>query len=88
MEDSDDIEGATELAIQCGALERCTVCGDIWTTDDFDPDDDESMAELAATVRRKAEADPELELPDDDDDLRSQLAHAISEAAGEKDCAH
>jgi hypothetical protein len=88
MEDSDDTEAATEVAIQCGALERCNVCGSTWTTEEFDPDDDESMDELAAGARRKAEADPEMELPEDDEALRAALIRALNDAAPEKDCDH
>jgi hypothetical protein len=88
MEDSDDIEAATEIAIQCGALERCSDCGSTWTTDDFDADDSESMDELLTTARDKAEGDPELELPEDDDALRAALRRVMSNAAVEKNCDH
>jgi len=86
MEDSDDIEAATEIAIECGALKRCSVCGETWTTDEFDPDDEESMEELAFAARAKVEADPELE--DLGDALAVHLAQAISSAASEKGCDH
>ena len=88
MEDSDDIEAATEIAIQCGVLERCSDCGSTWTTDDFDPDDVESMDALVSNARSKAEADPELDVPEDDDDLRAALARVMSNAAVEKGCDH
>jgi hypothetical protein len=88
MEDSDDIEAATEIAIECGALERCSECGSTWTTDDFDSDDPESMDELVSAARAKAEADPELEIPEDDDALRAALARVMSSAAVEQTCGH
>ena len=88
MEDSDDIEAATEIAIECGALERCSECGSIWTTDDFDSDDPESMDELVSAARAKAESDPELEIPEDDDALRAALARVMSSAAVEQSCGH
>ena len=88
MEDSDDIEAATEIAIHCGALERCSTCGSTWTTDDFDSDDSESMDELVSAARAKAEADPELDIPEDDDALRAALVRVMSNAAVEKDCDH
>jgi len=88
MEDSDDIEAATEIAIQCGALERCSDCGSTWTTDDFDSDDSDSMDELVTAARDKSEADPELDIPEDDDALRAALARVMSSAAVEKGCEH
>jgi hypothetical protein len=88
MEDSDDIEASTEIAIECGALERCSVCGSTWTTDDFDSDDVESMDELVSAARMKAEADAELDIPEDDDVLRAALVRVMSNAAIEKGCEH
>jgi hypothetical protein len=86
--DHGQVDVARQIAAQCGAIGICATCGHTWTTDEFDPDDDDSMAELLDAAHAVIDENPELDRFDDDGGLAHMLSHAVADAAPEKECAH
>ena len=83
-----ETEAAVQLAVQLGALAQCDVCGSTWNVGEVELEDEETFATFVKKARAVAEADPELDLFEDEDALRSALARVVEDASPEQDCAH
>jgi hypothetical protein len=86
--DPEILEAARKIAAHCRAIGHCGACGHAWTTDEYDPEDDDSMAALVTAARRVIADDEALDRFADDGGLRHALATVISDAAPEKACDH
>jgi hypothetical protein len=83
-----ETEAAVELAVQLGALGQCEVCGATWNVGEVELEDEETFAAFVRKAKSVAEADPELDLFEDEDALRSALARVVEDAAPEQECSH
>jgi hypothetical protein len=83
-----ETETAVVLAVELGALGQCDVCGATWNLGEIELEDEETFATFVKKARAVAEADPELDLFEDEDALSAALARVVEEAAPEQECAH
>jgi hypothetical protein len=83
-----ETETAVVLAVELGALGQCDVCGATWNLGEIDLEDEETFATFVKKARAVAEADPELDLFEDEEALSAALARVVEEAAPEQECAH
>jgi hypothetical protein len=83
-----ETETAVVLAVELGALGQCDVCGATWNLGEIDLEDEETFATFVKKARAVAEADPELDLFEDEEALSTALARVVEEAAPEQECAH
>jgi hypothetical protein len=83
-----ETETAVVLAVELGALGQCDVCGATWNLGEIELEDEETFATFVKRARAVAEADPELDLFEDEDALSAALARVVEDAAPEQECAH
>jgi hypothetical protein len=86
--DPEIMDAARKIAARCNAIGLCSACGSTWSTDEYDPEDEDSMSELVSAARRIIEDDESLDRFDDDGGLRHALVGALAGARAEKSCAH
>ncbi|MDQ2646271.1 MAG: hypothetical protein M3020_20825 [Myxococcota bacterium] len=86
--DPEIVEAARKIAAHCRAIGECGACGHTWTTDAYDPNNDDSMVALVAAARRVIAYDAALDRFADDGGLQHALAAVVSGAAREKGCGH
>jgi hypothetical protein len=81
-----ETEAAITLAVVLGALERCETCGKVWNNSEVDPDDEDSLEDLASRARDVKT--PDLLVFDDDESMKDALARVIGDAEPERSCSH